>query len=131
MRIVVGLLIASLLSACAGLPEGTEPCREDTLPGRWTSTLTGNIWVFEADGRLACEGHCRFTKVVGQPISWAYEPHANVWSQPIEHVKLEFERGTFEGIFGSFRCLISEQGPTLRLIPEEEVETMVFVRARG
>ena len=131
MRFVVGFLIASLLSACAGLPEGTEPCREHSLPGRWTSTLTGNVWVFEADGRLACEGNCRFTKVVGQPISWAYEPHANVWSQPIEHVKLEFERGTFEGIFGSFRCLISDEGLTLRLIPEEEEETMVFVRARG
>ena len=131
MTRAIWLAMALLLSACAGLPEGTEPCRETSLPGRWVSTLTGDTWVFAADGRLACEGGCRFTRVIGQPISWAYEPSANIWSQPIEHVKLEFERGTFEGIFGSFRCLISEQGPTLRLIPEEEEETMVFVRERG
>ncbi len=128
MKPLYWILLPLVLSACAGLPEGTEPCRETTLPGRWTSALTGDVWVFEADGRLACEGRCGFARVIGKPISWAYEPSANVWSEPIEHVKLEFERGTFEGIFGSFRCLISEEGPTLRLVPEEEAETMVFVR---
>ena len=67
--------------------------------------------------------------MVGAPISWAYEPHANVWSQPIEHVKLEFERGTFEGVFGSFRCLTTGYGQGLRLVSENEPEDpMIFRR---
>lgn len=123
------VLLPLLLAACSVVPEGTDRCRETTLPGRWVSNLTGNVWVFGADGVLACEGPCRFTRATGQPISWAYEPAANVWSLPIEHVKLEFERGTFEGVFGSFRCLIANQGRTLRLEAEDHPEDpMVFTR---
>ena len=104
-----------------------DRCRETTLPGAWKSTQSGNIWTFHPDGRLSCDGACRFVQVTGDPISWAYEPHANIWSRPIEHLKLEFEKITFDGVFGSFRCRIEDDGVTLRLISEDE-GAMVFRR---
>ena len=88
---------------------------------------SGNVWTFHPDGALSCDGPCRFTQVTGDPISWAYEPHANVWSRPIEHVKLEFANITFDGVFGSFRCLIADDGRTLQLVAEDEA-AMEFQR---
>lgn len=117
--------LAVLLLATPAL---AERCREDTLPGAWKAQGSGNVWLFHADGRLACEGPCRFTATTGEPISWAYEPHANVWSRPIDYVKLEFANAVFDGVMGSFRCYIEDEGRTLRLQAENEGE-MRFTRA--
>lgn len=119
-------LTALLLAACATKP-GVERCREDTLPGAWLAEESGNLWVFQPDGKLSCEGPCRFTATTGEPVSWAYEPNANVWSRPIDYVKLTFTKATFEGVFGSFRCYIEDNGQRLRLQPEND-PAMVFVR---
>lgn len=121
------LLLAPLVSLLAAPALAADRCRETTLPGAWVSNQSGNIWTFHPDGKLSCDGSCRFVQVTGAPISWAYEPHANIWSRPIEHLKLTFENITFEGVFGSFRCQIEEDGQTLRLISEDE-GAMVFRR---
>lgn len=111
----------------AGAASAAESCKETTLPGSWKSAQSGNVWTFHSDGKLSCQGSCAFTQVTGQPISWAYEPNANVWSSPIDHVMLVFEKITFDGVFGSFRCQIDEGGRTLQLLSEEEA-AMVFTR---
>ena len=122
----LSLLIAVLSLGAIGAARA-EACREETLPGSWRSMRSDNIWLFHADGKLGCEGPCRFTQVVGDPVSWAYEPNANVWSSPIEHVKLTFTKAVFEGVFGSFRCTIEEGGMMLRL-EGDDGDPMVFVR---
>ncbi len=126
MRTLSSLLVA-LVSLALAAPAVAERCKEDTLPGSWISLRSGNVWTFHPDGALSCEGPCKFVRVTGDPVSWAYEPAANVWSRPIEHVKLEFTKAKFEGIYGSFRCFIDNGGQTLRLVPEED-EPMVFLR---
>ncbi len=107
-----------------------ERCRWETFPGSWRSTRTGNIWTFAPDGALSCEGTCGFVKATGQPISWGYEPGADIFARPISHVKMTFERAVFDGVFGSFRCRIKNDGMTLRLEPEED-EPMIFHRYGG
>lgn len=119
-------LAALVLAGCASRP-GVERCREDTLPGAWLAEGSGNVWVFHPDGRLSCEGLCRFTAITGEPVSWAYEPNANAWSQPLDYIKLTFAKAEFDGVFGSFRCYIEEDGARLRLQPADE-PAMVFVR---
>lgn len=131
-RLTRGLLAAALaltlaVTLGAASAAAADRCRETTLPGAWKSAQSGNVWTFHPDGRLSCEGACRFVQVTGEPVSWAYEPHANIWSQPIEHLKLTFTKITFDGVFGSFRCLIDDDGLTLRLVAEDD-GTMVFRR---
>lgn len=120
-------MVALVLTACASDPGAPQRCRADTLPGAWRALGSGNVWVFHQDGRLSCEGSCRFTAATGQPLSWAYDDSANIWSSPIDYVKLEFEKGTFEGVFGAFRCYIEDGGRVLRLQPEDD-RPMVFTR---
>ncbi|MGF1607898.1 MAG: hypothetical protein ACFCUQ_00775 [Kiloniellales bacterium] len=120
------MLAGLALAGCATQP-GVERCREDTLPGAWLAEGSGNIWFFHSDGRLSCEGPCRFTAATGAPVSWAYEPSANVWSRPLDYIKLTFAEARFEGVFGSFRCYIEDDGARLRLQPEDE-PAMIFVR---
>lgn len=119
-------LIALLVAGCAS-KQGVEYCREDTLPGAWLAEGSGNVWVFHPDGKLSCEGACRFTGTIGEPIAWAYEPNANAWSRPLDYIKLTFAKAKFEGIFGSFRCYIEDNGQRLRLHAEDAPD-MVFVR---
>lgn len=116
------------LCLLAGAPLAAEEiCSEETLPGRWKALNSGNVWTFHGDGKLSCAGTCRFTQVTGDPVSWAYEPHANVWSSPIEYIKLEFTKVIFDGVFGSFRCIIDDGGRTLRLESDDD-PAMVFQR---
>jgi hypothetical protein len=119
-------LVALLLAGCATQP-GVERCREESLPGRWLAESSGNVWVFHPDGTLSCEGPCRFTAVIGEPVAWAYEPNANVWSRPLDYIRLTFAKASFDGVFGSFQCYIEEDGNRLRLQPADE-PAMVFVR---
>jgi len=119
------VLTAGLVVAAA--PAWAERCTEATLPGTWLSVRSGNLWTFHADGTLSCDGACRFTEVTGDPVSWAYEPNANIWSKPIDYVKLVFTKSVFEGVFGSFRCVIADAGATLRLESEDD-PPMVFSR---
>jgi len=121
---MLSVFLAVLLLAAPAL---ADRCREDTLPGAWKAQGSGNVWLFHADGRLACEGPCRFTATTGDPVSWAYEPHANVWARPIDYVKLIFTKAVFDGVLGSFRCYIEDDGRILRLQAEDEGE-MVFQR---
>lgn len=127
-RLVPALVLVLLVSACAsGSKTGRADCTEATLPGPWTSVQTGNIWTFHPDGRLSCDGPCRFTATTGDPVSWAYEPGANVWADPIDYVKLEFTKVTFQGVFGAFRCVTEDNARMLRLESEDDAP-MVFVR---
>jgi len=107
-----------------------ERCTWESFPGSWKSIRTGNIWTFGADGSLACDGECGFVKATGAPVSWAYDPGADLLARPISHVKLVFEKATFEGVFGAFRCRIQNDGMTLVLEPDED-EPMVFYRHGG
>lgn len=104
-----------------------ERCRWETFPGSWRSTRTGNVWTFAADGALSCDGPCSFIKATGQPISWDYEPGADLFARPITHVKMAFEHAVFQGVFGAFRCRIQNDGMTLMLEPEDD-EPMIFHR---
>ena len=121
------VLLAGVLGASACASSSVEPCQEETLVGAWKAEWTDEVWTFEADGRLLCEGVCYYGTGTGQPKGWGYEPEANVWSQPLDYIKLVFTEKTFGGTLGAYRCQVSPQGTKLTLMPFKG-EDLVFDR---
>ena len=117
--------LAFVLAVFASTAAWAERCREHTLPGAWRALGSGNIWTFHSDGGLTCRGTCKFVRLTGDPVSWAYEPNANIWAEPLDYIKLEFTKVTFDGVLGAFRCVIEDDGGILRLESEDDFP-MVF-----
>lgn len=96
---------------------GKESCSEESLIGAWQANWRLEIWTFEPDGTLACEGICNYGAGFGYPEGWEGEESANLWSGGVEYLKLHFTEMTFEGTENSFRCDIADDGKTLILDP--------------
>ncbi len=124
---MIRLMIVALLIALAP-PAWAASCREDTLPGRWHADWAAAVWEFQADGTLLCEGRCSYGPEIGTPESWAYEPSANLWSSPLDYIKLVFSAKRFEGTTGAFRCDTEDAGRALVLEPFRG-KTLTFRRS--
>ncbi len=121
-------LMAFVLTISLAGPALAAGCREDTLPGRWRADWTEAVWEFRADGALLCEGRCNYGTDIGTPETWAYEPSANLWSRPLEFIKLIFSAKRFEGTTGAFRCDTEQAGQVLQLEPFRG-KTLTFRRS--
>ncbi len=113
------LALCLLFCLCAkAFPSAAASCTEATLLGAWVTTWDeSETWTFAEAGELLCDGFCDYGRGIGRPRGWAYEPHANVWSRPLDHLKLIFSERVFEGTTGAFRCDIEEDGKELLLDP--------------
>lgn len=127
LKSLLRVVLPLLLMVSATTTAWADRCNPETLPGSWRAVASGNVWVFAQDGGLSCQGTCKFINFTGEPVSWADEPNANIWAEPLDYIKLEFTKVTFDGIFGSFRCVIEDDGKVLRLESEDDAP-MVFRR---
>ena len=104
------------LGACAttGAPRA---CDEDALVGAWKADWIMEIWTFEADGGFTCTGLCNFGPDIGEPVTWAGDPTANLWASDVDYIRLDFTNKAFEGTIGAFRCVVLNNGRDLLLEP--------------
>ena len=110
----VALSLLLGLVACA-TAEGEGPCSEGTLFQSWKSEQALSIWRFGPEGALECQGICDYGPELGQPLSWAPDPSANLWASGLDYLKLEFSEQTFEGTLGAVRCRTEDAGQRLVL----------------
>lgn len=116
-RSALGLLIVFSLLAAAQ-PARADSCTVATLVGTWvTDWDKTESWTFVEGGELLCAGFCDYGRGIGRPQSWEDEPHANLWSRSLQHIRLIFTEHRFEGTTGGFRCEIEKDGQELRLDP--------------
>ncbi|MDX1401004.1 MAG: hypothetical protein R3245_03700 [Kiloniellales bacterium] len=113
------VMLAGLAFAVAGcIASGDRAnCTQESLLGSWRADWRLEIWTFEPDGTLACEGICNYGVDFGYPERWEADPSANLWSSGVEYLKLHFTETTFEGTEGAFRCDVFDNGEKLILDP--------------
>ena len=111
---VISLPLLLGLFACASV-EGAGPCSESTLFQSWKSEQALSIWRFAPEGVLECQGICDYGPDLGEPLSWAPDPTANLWASRLGYLKLEFSEKTFEGTLGAVRCRTEDAGRRLIL----------------
>ncbi len=112
--VAISLSLLVGLGACATAP-GVGACNEATLFQSWKSEQALSIWRFEPAGVLECQGICDYGPDLGQPLSWAPDPSANLWASELGYLKLEFSEKTFEGTLGAVRCRTEDAGRRLIL----------------
>ena len=126
MRKLISLAMMLVLGACAG-DGGGGACVEETLLVSWQADWVLAIWTFEPDGRLVCQGICDYGPEIGEPVSWAPEPTANLWSSGLDYIKLTFTETVFEGTVGGLRCRTEDFGGRLVLEPLSGID-LTFTR---
>ena len=126
----LNFLFLLFLSGCAAAGVGGEDCERESLLGTWKTSWMEEYWTFKPDGTLECIGQCFYGLGIGGPEGWADEPHANLWAGEYDFLKLIFSEKTFEGTLGSYRCLLLDEGRTLRLEPFKGPD-LDLIRADG
>ena len=96
LKHLILLTLLSALLACASM-EDRLSCNEEALIGTWKADWRLEIWTFEPDGTLQCEGLCNYGAEFGYPERWEGDESANLWSGGVEYLKLHFTEFTFEG----------------------------------
>ncbi len=116
LKHLILLTLLGALSACASMADRLS-CNEEVLIGTWKADWRLEIWTFEPDGTLQCEGLCNYGAEFGYPERWEGDESANLWSGGVEYLKLHFTEFTFEGTEGAFRCDVNEEATLLILDP--------------